>query len=84
MNYAQFIVGIVILIIVGILLNILLASPRMQECPDEWIQDRMPTVGGYDDKEGEYFIKDGKRMEISEFDLQWVNENCNIKPKIVY
>lgn len=59
------------------------ASPSalLQVCPEEWIQNKMP---GTDDQEAkEYFILEGKRREIKEFDMVWVKKNCNIKPQIV-
>ncbi len=31
----------------------------------------------------EYFILEGKRREIKEFDMEWVKKNCSIKPQIV-
>ena len=51
-----------------------------QTCPEEWIQNRMPGPGTNFE---EYFIIEGQRRELKEFDLEWVNKNCNIKPTIV-
>lgn len=31
----------------------------------------------------EYYIVDGKRRELKEFDIEWVKKNCNIKPTVV-
>jgi hypothetical protein len=51
-----------------------------QTCPEEWIQNRMPGPGTNFE---EYFIIEGQRRELKEFDLEWVKKNCNIKPTIV-
>lgn len=56
-------------------------STLIQACPEEWIQNKMP---GPETKEvKEYFIYEGKRRELKEFDLHWIQKNCNIKPQIV-
>ncbi len=52
----------------------------LQTCPEEWIQNRMPGPGTNFE---EYYIVDGKRRELKEFDLEWVKKNCNIKPTVV-
>lgn len=59
------------------------ASPSalLQVCPEEWIQNKMP--GPESDELKEYFIFEGKRRELKEFDLAWIKKNCNIKPQIV-
>lgn len=49
-------------------------------CPEEWIQNRMPGPGTNVE---EYFIIDGMRREMKEFDLEWVKKNCNLKPTVV-
>lgn len=53
----------------------------LQVCPEEWIQNKMP--GPESDELKEYFIFEGKRRELKEFDLAWIKKNCNIKPQIV-
>lgn len=49
-------------------------------CPDEMIVNKMPGVA--DNKSSNlinsYYIKNGKRVEISEYDPIWVNANCEI------
>lgn len=52
----------------------------LKTCPEEWIQNRMPGPGTNFE---EYYIVDGKRRELKEFDLEWVKKNCNIKPTVV-
>ena len=41
----------------------------------------MPGPGSSEQKE--YFILEGKRRELKEFDLDWIKKNCDIKPQIV-
>lgn len=52
---------------------------RLQECPDEWIENRMPGMPEGDEANTEqYFIVDGERRELSEFDVTWVIESCPV------
>ena len=54
-----------------------------KDCPDEWIVDAMPGI--YDKNESrEYFILDGERHELSEYDVDWVEENCGLEKQTVY
>ncbi|MBT4209397.1 MAG: hypothetical protein HOE19_00530 [Candidatus Komeilibacteria bacterium] len=54
---------------------------KLQVCPDRWTDNQeLPIVPG---KETQYFIIDGARRELDEFDLDWVKENCDIEPIIV-
>lgn len=62
-------------------------SEKLKVCPDEWIDNQMPGIGIIDDdtqKRRMYFILNGKRMEMSEFDIEWVRNNCNIEPQVVF
>lgn len=59
----------------------------IQSCPDEWIQNRMPAVvppGEEEKTPSEYYILDGARREISEFDTVWVEANCDLEAQVVY
>ncbi len=51
-------------------------------CPTDWIVNKMPVIDK--NQPEEYYILDGKRWEISEFDVGWVRENCDVKPQAVY
>jgi hypothetical protein len=53
----------------------------LQQCPEEWIQNKMPSTDG--SGTSEYFILEGKKHELKEFDLEWIKKNCDIKPQIV-
>ena len=58
---------------------------KLQVCPQAWIQNKMPRI--LEDKDNnprEYFVLEGKRRELSEFDLDWVKSNCKIQPTKVY
>lgn len=57
------------------------SSALLRVCPEEWIQNKMPGIEGQEAKE--YFILEGKRREIKEFDLEWVKKNCSVKPSVV-
>ncbi len=56
------------------------SNELIQKCPEEWIQNRMPGPGTNFE---EYYIVEGKRRELKEFDIEWVKKNCNIKPTVV-
>ncbi len=57
-------------------------SSLIQACPEEWIQNLMPGPEKSETPR-EYFIYEGQRRELKEFDLSWIKKNCNIKPQIV-
>lgn len=54
-----------------------------KECPNEWIEDRMPSVEG-DSSERQYFIFNGERKEIKNYDLDWIKNNCSVQVQYVY
>lgn len=55
-------------------------------CPAEWIVDEMPEIGKPDlnDPPKEYFIYQGVRRDLSEFDVDWVKVNCDVEPSYAY
>jgi len=57
---------------------------KLRVCPDSWIENRMPSVSNTHNEKKQYFIVNGERREIDDYDLDWIKENCNIKPQIVY
>lgn len=61
-------------------------SPKLlQICPDEWYLNSMPSIDQKNALPAEYFIIDGERRELKEFDLDWIRNNCEIKePSKVY
>ena len=42
----------------------------------------MPVPGGT--RHTTYFILNGQRRELSEFDLSWVEKNCTVKEHVVF
>ncbi len=59
------------------------AEQKLQLCPDEWIENRMPSAGTPSQAD-QYFILNGERRELKDFDLEWIRKNCSVKPQIVY
>lgn len=56
------------------------ASSKLRICPDDWFDNQMPPV-----QEGEnrqYFIIDGERRELSEFDVEWIKKNCKVNKPV--
>lgn len=58
----------------------------IQDCPDEKIVNRMPSVQSGDKAATPtgYFIYKGERRELSEFDQKWLKEHCDVKETVVY
>jgi peptidoglycan hydrolase-like protein with peptidoglycan-binding domain len=68
-------------------------TPRLlRVCPDQKINNRMPIIdnGGLVQGMPEvpisrtYYILNGKRHEIAEFDANWVGQNCRVPEQTVY
>ncbi len=55
----------------------------VKECPDKMILNKMPSAR-YSKIPPSYFIKDGTRKEIQEFDHEWIRVNCTIPVQEVY
>ena len=61
---------------------------KIQECPDSWYKNMMPII--VDDPQdakhaGEYFIVDGQKRELSEYDVEWIVDNCEVNhPQPIY
>jgi len=61
----------------------------MRVCPEQWIDNQMPCVDqigtqvGLCPKETQYFILNGIRRELSEFDVKWIKENCNLEIEVI-
>lgn len=61
-----------------------LVSNLVRLCPSEKIINRMPSISPNNDPASTYFILNGTRRELSEFDLNWVSANCVVKEQVVY
>lgn len=55
----------------------------LKECPDEMIWNKMPRTG-FSNTPSSYYIKNGARTEISEYDGEWVRTNCTVPVQEVY
>jgi len=59
-----------------------------QICPDSWILNKMPISPPpgeeYRVLSREYFIVNGERRELIEFDVDWIEDNCGLEKAIVY
>ena len=54
---------------------------KIQECPDTWYKNMMPMIVDNPSEAehvGEYFIIDNQRRELSEYDVEWIIENCEV------
>jgi hypothetical protein len=76
------ILGILAIIFIPKLIN-KYSVKLLKECPDEMIINKMPSIDD-SNTDNSYYIKDGKRREISEYDAVWVNMNCKLKVQEVY
>jgi len=60
-------------------------STKLKLCPDELISNQMPRTAGTGDKTpSQYFIMNGERREMKEFNTSWVQKNCNFKKQVVH
>lgn len=50
----------------------------LQVCPDQWIDNQMPGSIG-----SQYFVLNGETRKINEFDMNWIQNNCDIKKQVV-
>ena len=58
---------------------------KLRICPQEWIVNRMPGVSpDRRPRRDAYFILNGKRREMSAFDMTWVRRHCRLRPQSVY
>lgn len=61
-------------------------TTNAQICPDAWYVNQMPMIepiDGESSPSNEYFIVDGERRELEEFDVTWIQENCTVQKQIV-
>lgn len=61
---------------------------KLQECPDRWVidlmQESLDEDGNPYNEPREYYSLNGERRELREFDLNWVEENCDLEPQEVF
>ena len=62
----------------------------LKNCPDYLVTNKMPCVCSTDqcpeceNPPRTYYILDGNRRGITEFDQEWVQQNCDVKEEVVY
>jgi hypothetical protein len=64
-------------------------SPQPQAlkriCPDAWYDNQMPGVADQETRPDEYLIVNGRRAELTDYDVEWIKSHCRInKPTTVY
>lgn len=61
---------------------------QLQMCPDEWIVNKMPTVTDPNSTAtttpNEYYVYQGTRREVWEFDRDWIAQNCSLTAQEVF
>ncbi|MDO8482710.1 MAG: hypothetical protein Q7S86_02740 [bacterium] len=60
------------------------STDLLKVCPSEKIVNKMPTTMPNSNPPSTYFILNGERRELSEFDLSWVAGNCSVEEQVVY
>lgn len=59
-------------------------TEKLAFCPEVKVINLMPSVPSPENPPSEYYSYKRKRYEISEFDANWVKNNCNVKEEKVY
>ena len=54
----------------------------IKDCPEELISNQMPSVGKSNTVK-HYYIYQGFRREVKEFDSVWVSKHCKVKITVV-
>jgi hypothetical protein len=52
----------------------------LRECPDQKVINAMPGT----EPRPSYYVRNGQRREISEYDAAWVAKNCFVPEETVY
>lgn len=87
-----FLIAIVIILLIFIASILYINSIKSSgfiDCPDTIVYNRMPCICENESLCGtcenrNYYIKNGIRVNFSEYDLNWVKENCEVEEKTVY
>jgi len=53
-------------------------------CPDQWVSDQMPSQKFVEPQQRQHFRVNGEFRRLSEFDVDWVKENCNLTISVLY
>lgn len=54
-------------------------TPGIRQCPDVWIQNDMPGITSSSQWPRQYFIIDGERKEIKDYNINWIKLHCSVK-----
>ncbi len=57
-------------------------NKQLKACPENWYENKMPSMEK--EEKSEYYVYQGKRREISEFDAAYVRDNCKLEKETVY
>lgn len=64
------------------------SNQKLQICPDSWTDNQMPCVYKISPSEcgnRESFVVNGEKRNSSEFDLDWIKQNCEIRqPSVAF
>jgi hypothetical protein len=60
------------------------SSQSLQVCPSQKIVNQMPTVYPNQSLPSTYYIMNGVRHELTEFDQNWVGVHCSVPTQTVY
>lgn len=69
---------ITFLMILSLVLTSCIGGKNLRECPDIHVIDKMPGTD-VNDEGRQYYIVEGERAEIRDFDGAWVDENCDVE-----
>ncbi len=58
------------------------STALLRVCPDGMIDNQMPSPEPRNDRQ--YYIMNGQRYEVNQFDAQWVSANCQVSVQTVY
>lgn len=59
-------------------------AENLRICPEIKANNMMPTSPSSTSLPSVYFILNGQRRELTEFDLNWVESNCVVKEEVAY
>lgn len=62
-------------------------ATKLKICPDAWYKNEQPCVyqnspDECNNPQREYFVINGQRRELQEFDVEWIKKNCTIKEPV--
>ena len=62
-----------------------IVTELLKVCPSSKVINQMPTpVGPNQNPPSVYYILNGQRKELTEFDSNWVQYNCVVSQQVVY